>query len=112
MKAFITGATGFVGSHLADRLIENGFEVYCLKRKTSSTRWLEGKKVIYVEGDLYSNDILENTIKDMDYVFHIAGVVKSKAKEGFEKGNNLATKNLIEITYKVNPRIKKFIYIF
>jgi nucleoside-diphosphate-sugar epimerase len=111
MKAFITGATGFVGSHLADRLIDNGFEVYCLKRKTSSLKWLEGKKVNYVDGDLFSNDVLENTIKDMDYVFHIAGVVKSKTVEGFEKGNNLATKNIIEITYKVNPGIKKFIYI-
>jgi dihydroflavonol-4-reductase len=55
MKAFITGATGFVGSHLADRLIDNGFEVYCLKRKTSSLKWLEGKKVNYVDGLCFSH---------------------------------------------------------
>jgi dihydroflavonol-4-reductase len=111
MKAFITGATGFVGSHLTDRLIDKGFEVYCLKRKTSSLKWLEGKKIKYVEGDLFSNEILKDTIKDMDYVFHIAGVVKSKKMEGFEIGNHLATKNLIEITYDVNPGIKKFIFV-
>jgi nucleoside-diphosphate-sugar epimerase len=111
MKAFVTGATGFVGSHLVDRLLDEGFEVYCLKRKTSNTRWLDGKNIHYVEGDLYSNDILEETIKDMDYVFHIAGVLKSKNKAGYEKGNNLATKNLIEITNKINPDLKKFVHI-
>ena len=111
MKAFVTGATGFVGSHLVDRLLKEGFEVYCLKRKTSNTRWLEGKNVNYVNGDLFSNDVLEKTIKDMDYVFHVAGVLKSKKKEGYEKGNYLATKNLIEITYTVRPGLKKFVHI-
>ena len=111
MKAFVTGATGFVGSHLVDRLLKEEFEVYCLKRKTSNTRWLEGKNVSYVNGDLYSNDVLEKTIKNMDYVFHVAGVLKSKKKEGYKKGNNLATKNLIEITHKVKPDLKKFVHI-
>lgn len=111
LKALITGATGFVGSHLADKLINKNYEVYCLKRKTSSTKWLDGKNVKFVEGDLFSNDALENCIKDMDYVFHVAGVVKSKTKEGFFKGNYKATKNLLEITEKVNKNIKKFIFV-
>ncbi len=111
MKAFVTGATGFVGSHLVDRLIEKGIEPYCLKRKTSNTRWLDGKPVKYVDGDLFSNEALEKVIKDMDFVFHVAGVVKSKNKEGYVKGNHLATKNLLEITKKVNPGIKKFVHI-
>ena len=111
MKAFVTGATGFVGSHLVDLLLENGFEVSCLKRKTSSVKWLEGKKITYIDGDLYSNEALEMAVKDVDYVFHVAGVVKAKNKEGFEKGNNLATKNLVEITARVNPNLKKFVHV-
>ena len=111
MKALITGATGFVGSHLADKLLEKNYEVYCLKRSTSSTKWLDGKNVKYVEGDLFSNEALEKCIKDMDYVFHVAGVVKAKTKEGFYHGNSDSTKNLLEITYRVNPGLKKFIYI-
>lgn len=111
MKAFITGATGFVGSHLVDLLLENGIEVYCLRRKTSSIKWLQGKKVNYVFGDIYSNEVLEEAIKDVDYVFHVAGLVKAKNKEAFERGNNLATKNLIEITARVNPNIKKFVHV-
>lgn len=111
MKAFITGATGFVGSHLVDSLLEKKYEVYCLIRKTSNLRWLKDKNVQFIEGDLFSNDILSAVIKEMDYVFHIAGVVKSKDKAGFEKGNYLATKNLLELTYKNNPNLKKFIHI-
>lgn len=111
MKAFVTGATGFVGSHLADRLRESGFEVSCLKRKSSSTKWLDGKGYKYVEGDLFSNEALEKAIAETDYVFHVAGVVKSVNKEGFYKGNHEATKNLLEITKKVNPGIRKFVHI-
>ena len=111
MKAFITGATGFVGSHLVDALLEKNYEIYCLKRKTSSLKWLEGKNVNFIEGDLYSNEVLENAIKGMDYVFHVAGIVKAKNRDGYERGNNLATKNLIEITYKVNKNLKKFVHI-
>jgi nucleoside-diphosphate-sugar epimerase len=111
MKAFITGATGFVGSHLADLLLEKGYEVYCLKRKTSSTKWLDGKKIHYVNGDLFSNEVLSSVIKEMDYVFHVAGVVKAKNRQGFITGNQLATKNIVEITFRVNPEIKKFIHI-
>ncbi|MDQ3021237.1 MAG: NAD-dependent epimerase/dehydratase family protein [Bacteroidota bacterium] len=111
MKALVTGATGFVGSHLVDKLLKKNYEVYCLKRKTSSTKWLDGKNIKYVEGDLFSNEALEEAIKEMDYVFHVAGVVKAKTKEGFYHGNYESTKNLLEITYKVNPNIRKFIFI-
>lgn len=111
MKSLITGATGFVGSHLADKLLEKNHEVYCLRRKTSSTKWLDGKNIKYVDGDLFSNESLENCIKEMDYVFHVAGVVKAKTKAGFYHGNYEATKNLLEITNKVNPGIKKFIFV-
>jgi nucleoside-diphosphate-sugar epimerase len=111
LKALITGATGFVGSHLADKLLEKNYEVYCLKRSTSSTKWLDGKNVKYVEGDLFSNEALEKCIKDMDFVFHVAGVVKAKTKEGFYHGNSDSTKNLLEITYRVNPGLKKFIFV-
>lgn len=111
MKALITGATGFVGSHLADKLLEKNYDVYCLKRKSSSTKWLDGKNIKYVEGDLFSNEALEACIKEMDYVFHVAGVVKAKTKEGFFHGNYESTRNLLEVTYKVNPGIKKFIFV-
>lgn len=111
MKALVTGATGFVGSHLVDKLLAKNFEVHCIRRKTSSTKWLDGKNVKYIDGDLFSNQALENAIKEIDYVFHVAGVVKAKNKEGFYLGNYESTKSLLEITYKVNPGLKKFVFV-
>ena len=68
-----------------------------------------------MDGDLFSVDILKGALKDMDYVFHVAGVVKSRTKEGFERGNTLATKRLLTACYDVNPqintRLKKFVHI-
>lgn len=111
MKAFVTGATGFVGSHLTDKLIQLGYEVYCLRRKTSDIKWLKDKKVNFVNGDLFDNEALEEVLKKVDYVFHVAGVVKSRTKEGFYNGNVSATKNLIDLAYKSNPNLKRFVHI-
>lgn len=111
IKAFITGATGFVGSHLVDSLIDKGWEIRCLKRKTSSIKWFDGKNITFIEGDLFSNSVLEKAIEDVDFIFHVAGVVKAKSEADFKKSNYLATKNLIEICNRVNPNLKKFVHI-
>lgn len=111
MKTFITGGPGFVGSHIIDKLLEKGHEVFCLRRKTSNIRWLEGKEINFVDGDLFSDEILKKTISEMDYIIHTAGVIKSKTKKGYEIGNILATRNIIKLTYEINPDIKKFIHI-
>ena len=43
--AVVTGANGFVGSHLVDNLIEKGFKVRCIVRKSSDLKWLDGKNI-------------------------------------------------------------------
>ena len=52
MKAFVTGATGFIGSHLAEALLEAGYEVACLTRSRSSTGRLTPLDVELVHGDV------------------------------------------------------------
>ena len=108
---FVTGATGFIGSHLVDRLLEKNCKIKCLVRKTSNLRWLEGKPVEYVYGNLFDNNVLSEAVKDADYVYHIAGVTFAKKKEDYYRGNSEATKNFIEVCYKTNPRLKRFVFI-
>ncbi len=110
-KAFVTGATGFIGSHLVDELIKKNYQIKCLVRKSSSTKWLDGKGVEYVYGDLFSHDILEKALADVDYVYHVGGVTFAKKKEEFIKGNVEATKSLLEACRKFNPNVKKFIHV-
>jgi len=100
MKAFITGATGFIGSHLADRLIaDNVFtEVRCLVR--SRDKWLEGKNFTRINGDLNDINALSKGIKGADIVFHLAAIVMAPTQKEFTQANVNATEDIIRIAQK------------
>jgi len=72
MKAFVTGSTGFVGSHVARLLAEQGAELRLLLRKTSPTALLEGIKADRVVGDLTNPESLKQGMAGCDAVFHVA----------------------------------------
>ncbi len=109
--AFITGGTGFIGSHLVERLLAKGYTVRCLVRDPKKPGYLAHLPVELYYGDLFSTSVLEQAIRGVDYVYHVAGVVASKTKEGFYRGNRDATRNIIEAAARVNPSLKKFIHI-
>ncbi len=96
LTAVVTGATGFVGSHLVDLLIQKGYKVKCLVRKSSNLRWLDGKPVELVYGGLSDVEHLKKTFEDADYIYHIAGVVKSINAQGYYDGNVQTTKNVLD----------------
>ncbi|MCX6173476.1 MAG: NAD(P)-dependent oxidoreductase [Ignavibacteriales bacterium] len=107
----VTGASGFVGSHLVDKLLAEGHQVKCILRKTSSKRWLENKPVEIIDTGLFDKDTLKKILKDADYLFHVAGVVKAKNKEDYFKGNVETTQNLLDILSEVNPNIKRVVIV-
>jgi len=107
----VTGANGFVGSHLVDFLIEKGDEVHCLVRKSSNLRWLNGKDVVIHDSGLFDVEELNKVLTDIDYLYHVAGVVKAKNEADYYKGNVEATENLLNAILKVAPRIKKVLIV-
>jgi nucleoside-diphosphate-sugar epimerase len=107
----VTGASGFVGSHLVDRLISKGHHVKCILRKSSSLRWLENKPVEIINCGLFDKDSLKSVLKDADYLFHVAGVVKAKANEEYYQGNVETTKVLLDVVSEVNPDIKRVVIV-
>ncbi|MDT3696612.1 MAG: NAD(P)-dependent oxidoreductase [Ignavibacterium sp.] len=109
--AVVTGANGFVGSHLVDNLLSKGFTVRCLVRESSNLRWLEGKNIELFKTGLLDKDGLRKAFKDADYIFHVAGVVKSKTKEGYFKGNVDTTKILLEVALEFKSSIKRFLVV-
>ncbi|AFH49397.1 Putative nucleoside-diphosphate sugar epimerase [Ignavibacterium album JCM 16511] len=109
--AVVTGGTGFVGSHLVDLLLNKGYEVRCITRRSSDLKWLKGKDVQIFDCGLYNKDALKDVMKDSDYVFHVAGVVKSKTKEGYFKGNVDTTKTLIEAALESGANLKRFLVV-
>ena len=72
MRIFVTGATGFVGSHVARSLDAAGAELRLLTRKTSRTEHLEGLKAELVTGDLLQPEHLRSAISGCDALVHVA----------------------------------------
>ncbi len=97
MNILITGATGFVGSHLCELLTKNGHNVFGLVRNPAKAKEFNVPGT-YVTGSLSSTD--QNTWIDqlpekLDAVIHTAGIVHSMKKEYFYSVNALATQRLI-----------------
>jgi dihydroflavonol-4-reductase len=72
LRAFVTGATGFLGAHVARVLAEQGAELRLLVRPTSDLRNVEGLRADRVTGDLRSPASLEIAMSGCDTVFHVA----------------------------------------
>ena len=107
----VTGANGFVGSHLVDLLLNKGYKVRCIVRKTSNLKWLEKKNVEIHDCGLFDLQGIEKVFDGADYIYHVAGVVKSKKPEGYFKGNVDTTKNLLDAALKYKDKIKKFLVV-
>ena len=72
MKVFVTGATGFVGSHVAQLLSAHGADLRLLVRRSSRTENIAGLKAELVTGDLRDPDSLKEAIQGCEFVFHVA----------------------------------------
>ncbi|MDR0790850.1 MAG: NAD(P)-dependent oxidoreductase [Bacteroidales bacterium] len=98
-KALVTGASGFVGSHLVDRLLEKGnYEVYAAIRKTSSKKYLQDARINFIELPYEDSQALKELLvqHNFDVVFHLTGLTKAKRATDFDKVNFIYTKSLVD----------------
>ncbi|MDK2849839.1 MAG: UDP-glucose 4-epimerase [Candidatus Woesearchaeota archaeon] len=112
MKVLVTGGAGFIGSHLVDKLIEQGFDVYILDNLSTGRKENINKKAKFFFGDIFDDNVLDELFKNnFSYVFHLAAQisVSKSVREPIEdaKTNILGSLKLIKkcIEYKVNKII-------
>ncbi len=116
MKAFVTGSTGFIGSHLVEFLVRQGYRVTCLVRKTSDVRWLnqqlnaDTEPIELVTADIGDYDTLAQLVKDTNLVFHLAGLTKAPDAATYDRVNVQGTKNLINACLRTNSGLDRFVY--
>ena len=77
MNALISGANGFTSSYLAKNLIKKGYKVRGLVRKNSNMNLIQNLDIELVFGDLADNSALDEAVKDIDIVFHIAAAYRT-----------------------------------
>lgn len=82
MQVLVTGANGFIGSHLCRALVAKGYRVRALVRASSDLRSLTGLDVTYCHGDILQPDSLEKAAAGCDLLFHVAGVFAYSGVKG------------------------------
>lgn len=104
MNVFVTGGTGFIGSHVVDSLIDdkNTDELKCLVR--NKEKWIEGKSYQKISGDLHSIRTIEHALADVDTIIHLAGIVKAPSQKEFDFANVEATEHLVRLANRFGVR--------
>ena len=110
MKAFVTGATGFLGSHVARVLADQGAELRLLVRPTSNLKNLEGLKAETATGDLRDASSLEKAMSGCDTVFHVAADYRLWVRDPKEmyRSNVDGTRAILEAARKTG--VQRIVY--
>lgn len=110
MKALVTGANGFTGSHLVKALQQRGDSVIGLVRKSSDLTRLKDTEIQLVTGDITDRNALRKAMQDVDTVFHTAAFVELGLvdAEKMERANVEGTQAVLEIAKEME--ISKMVY--
>ena len=107
MKALVTGANGFLGSHLVRELAASGYEVTAMTRRRDDA--LVGQRITSVNGDIRNIESIEEACRDQEVVFHVAAIsgIWGPWKQ-YHSTNTVGTRNVVEAC--MNQGVKKLVY--
>lgn len=111
MRAFVTGGTGFVGSHLVDAMLDRGDEVACLIRNPQKAAQLfPDRQPRSVRGDLTDERALREGCDGADVVFHLAGATAARDRAEFFAINAEGTRRVLDAAASA-PALRRFVYV-
>ena len=112
MRVFVTGATGFVGSHLTRVLLERGDDVVCLVRDLDRAKRLFADATPKLAcGDLSNMETLRSACEGADVIYHSAGLTTARSRDEFFAVNADATQRLVEAAVDSAPHLTRFVYV-
>ena len=112
-KLLITGANGFIGSHLVEAALKKGYEVHAGVRASSNKKWLTNKAIVFVEMDFEKLETLSQLFQQhkYKYIVHCVGVTKTSSSQVFQKVNCKYVELLVD-QLRINKCIpEKFIFL-
>ncbi len=97
MNILVTGGTGFIGSHLVERLRRDGHRVRCIAKDRLNIAILASLNAEVMIGDLMNGIGWDAMLDGIDCIFHLAGVTRARHTADYYTGNHLATKRLVDM---------------
>lgn len=117
-RILISGANGFIGSHIAERAASAGWQVYAGMRKSSNPSKLSNISYIRFNLDMDNPEELRRSLQEacnqfggFDYIVHSAGVTKPRNHAEFDKGNAYFTEQFARMAQETQASLKKFVFI-
>ncbi|PIQ95642.1 MAG: hypothetical protein COV67_13835 [Nitrospinae bacterium CG11_big_fil_rev_8_21_14_0_20_56_8] len=107
----LTGATGFIGSHLADALSRLGCKVHCVVRPGRPLRWLDPSRAVIHRMELEETSQLRRPLEQADYLFHCAGQVAAQRKEEYTQANVTACRTLYEACRRYGSHLRAAVHL-
>src|SRR5690242_1669722 len=95
-RVLVTGATGFIGSRLTERLAQRGDDVTCLVRPTSKRQSLEALNVRFVLGDVRDPEAARSAVRGAEVVYHLAGLTSAFHARDLMTVNGAAFRNVAD----------------
>lgn len=107
MRAFITGASGFVGTHLVNKLLKNNWSVRILIHKNNIS---DSKNCEVIPGDIGEKKLMEDALKETDVLFHLAAALGGSLidRNEFYRINAAGTENVLDAAFKAG--VKKAVH--
>ena len=116
-KILITGASGFIGSSIVTKALEEGYETWAGVRASSSRDMLQDKRINFIDFNYANTDKLTdelvsfvNKYGKFDAIVHVAGVTKTINKDDFEKINFGYTKNFVDALIRADMVPQGFVF--
>ncbi|MCK4813817.1 MAG: NAD-dependent epimerase/dehydratase family protein, partial [Candidatus Marinimicrobia bacterium] len=111
MKIFVTGGTGFIGTHLIRRLKETQYELYCLARVTSQVEKLEEAGAIVIRGDVTDKQSLLSRMRGCEWVVNLANFYEfwTPKRRIYHDVNINGTRNVMEAA--IETGISKIVHV-
>jgi nucleoside-diphosphate-sugar epimerase len=113
MKILLTGASGFVGSHILDELRARGYPVAVLLRPTSNRRFIQHQldAVEVCDGSISDPAGLRKILAGMTHVIHCAGATRAAQTQDYYRTNHIGTQNVIEAIRTQGGTVQRLIHI-
>jgi uncharacterized protein YbjT (DUF2867 family) len=108
MQVFLTGATGFVGRNVLQRLVDEGHTVHALVRHANTLKLHSTDGVRFVPGDVALGTGLDEGMRGCEAVIHLVGIIAEQGDSTFERVHHLGTRNVVAAAQR--QKINRFVH--